>query len=97
MKKQQLFWILGLFVTLVLAGVVSYYASGSPDGLESVAEEFGFIQSAKDSAVSGTPLNDYTIRGIDDPRLSTGLAGVVGVLITGIVAYGIFYFARRKN
>lgn len=97
MKKQQLFWILGLLVTLVLAGVVSYYASGSPDGLESVAEKFGFIETAKDSAVAGTPLNDYSVKGVDNPRLSTGLAGVLGVAVTGVIAYGLFYLARRKS
>ena len=34
-KKK--FYVIGLFVTLVLAGVVSFYASSSPDGLEKVA------------------------------------------------------------
>ena len=97
MKKQQLFWIVGLGVTLVLAGVVSVFASGSPDGLESVAEKFGFIDSAKDSAVAGTPLNDYAVTGIDNARLSTGLAGVIGVVITGVVAYALFAWAKRKN
>lgn len=97
MKKQQVFWIVGLLLTLVLAGVVSYYASGSPDGLESVAGKFGFIDTAKNSVTSGTPLNNYSVRGIDNPRLANGLAGVLGVVVTGIVAYGIFYLARRKH
>ena len=35
----------GILVSLVLAGIVSFYASASPDGLESVAEKNGFDMS----------------------------------------------------
>ena len=35
---------------LLVAGVASYYASSHPDGLEHVAEQTGFIDSAEDSA-----------------------------------------------
>ena len=37
MKLSNKFFALGIFVTLILASVVSYYASGDPDGLEKVA------------------------------------------------------------
>ena len=43
MKLKNRFFALGVFVTLILAGVVSFYASGDPDGLEKVAEEKGFL------------------------------------------------------
>lgn len=98
MKKQQIFWIVGLAVTLFLASVVSFYASASPDGLESVAHTFGFGKSAQDSAVADiTPLNGYSVSGVDNSRLSTAIAGVLGVLITGAIAYLLFRFARRKQ
>ena len=38
--------LVGILVCLVLAGVVSYYASSHPDGLEFVAGEKGFAGSA---------------------------------------------------
>ena len=38
MKKQNKFIIAGFALSLLLAGVVSNYASSSPDGLEKVAD-----------------------------------------------------------
>jgi hypothetical protein len=89
---------IGLAVSLVLAGVVSYYASSSPDGLEKVAEDIGFIDSAEDSAVANSPLSDYGVSGVSDERLSVGLAGVVGVALTAAIAFGLFtWLARRRR
>lgn len=93
-------WIVigvGLAVSLVLAGVVSYYASSSPDGLEKVAGEVGFLGDAEDSAVAGSPLSDYGIEGVSDERVSVGLAGILGVLVTAAVAFGLFLWLGRRN
>ena len=46
MNKNK-FFAVALLVTLTLAGVVSFYASSNPDGLEKVAEEVGFISNAQ--------------------------------------------------
>jgi PDGLE domain len=89
---------IGLAVSLLLAGVVSYYASSSPDGLEKVAGDIGFIDSAEDSAVADSPLSDYGVSGVSDERLSVGLAGVVGVALTAAIAFGLFtWLARRRR
>jgi flagellar basal body-associated protein FliL len=100
MAVRRSVWILigvGLAVSLLLAGVVSYYASSSPDGLEKVAGEIGFIDDAEDSAVAGSPLSDYGIEGVSDERVSVGLAGVLGVLITAAVAFGLFMWLGRRG
>jgi cobalt/nickel transport protein len=91
------FYLVGLLITLVLAGGVSFYASSSPDGLEKVATEIGFIDSAKDHALSDAPLADYGVKGIENERLSVGAAGIIGVLATGAVATGLFFVLRRKS
>lgn len=96
MRNQRLIWIGGFFIALVLAGVVSYYASGSPDGLEKVAEEYAFIGQAQDSVNAGTPLNDYSVAGVENERASVGIAGVIGVLVTAAVSFLIFGIARRR-
>ncbi|WP_380169048.1 energy-coupling factor ABC transporter permease [Jannaschia sp. R86511] len=70
-----------LGVCLVLAGLVSSFASANPDGLEYVAGEVGFLETARDSVVAGSPFGDYAVAGIDNPVLATGLAGVLGVAI----------------
>ncbi|MGB7980302.1 MAG: PDGLE domain-containing protein [Candidatus Nanopelagicales bacterium] len=93
-------WIVvgaGLVISLFLAGIVSFYASSSPDGLEKVAEDVGFIDAAQDSAVAGSPLSDYGVAGVSDERLSVGLAGVVGLIATGVLAFGLFVWLGRRN
>ncbi len=86
----------GFLVAALLAGGASYYASSHPDGLEKVAEDIGFIDTAKDSAVADSPLADYGIKGIDNPRVSGGLAGILGIIATGAVGGALFLFIRKK-
>lgn len=85
----------GLVLSLVLAGGVSYYASSQPDGLEKVAGDIGFLDSAKESAVEDGPLAGYGVAGVDNERISGGLAGVIGVASTAAVSFGLFYALRR--
>ena len=88
--------VAGLVVALLLAWVVSWYASSAPDGLERVAEDHGFIGTARDSHVSGSPLADYGTEGVSDERLSGGIAGVAGVVVTLLLAGGLFTAIRRR-
>ena len=89
--------IVGFAVSLALAGGVSYYASSHPDGLEKVAGDVGFLDSAEDSAAKDSPLAEYGVAGVDNERLSGGLAGVIGVASTAAVSFAIFYGMRRFN
>jgi cobalt/nickel transport protein len=95
--KQKTFLISGFVVSLFLAGVVSFYASSNPDGLEKVAEDIGFIETAKDHTYADGALADYGVKGIDNARLSTGAAGVIGVIATGVISTGLFMVVRRKS
>jgi hypothetical protein len=84
-------------VALLLAGGVSYFASGSPDGLNRVAEDLGFGDQARDSATAGSPLADYGVKGVDHPALSGGLAGVAGVLVVLALGSGLAFAVRRRT
>jgi cobalt/nickel transport protein len=90
-------WILGVLAALLVAGVGSYYASASPDGLEWSAEETGFLHTAEDSATANSPLADYGVAGVGDARLSGGLAGVAGVVVTLGLAGGLTLLVRRRT
>ncbi|MFF5786324.1 energy-coupling factor ABC transporter permease [Streptomyces sp. NPDC012693] len=90
-------WIGGVVTALVLAGFVSFYASASPDGLEKVAADKGFDAKAEDHAAADSPLADYGVKGIEAPRLSGGLAGVIGVGATLAVGTGAFWVVRRRR
>lgn len=95
--STRAFLAVGLLVTLLVAGVASFYASGHPDGLEYVAEQTGFIDSAEESATAGSPLADYQTSGVDDERSSVALAGVTGVLVMALVSGGLFWALRRRD
>jgi cobalt/nickel transport system permease protein len=83
----------GLGVALVLAGAVSFVASSNPDGLEYVAEDQGFLDSAQDSAVGGLALADYGEVG----GIPVGVAGLVGVGITILVGLVLFRWLSRRS
>ena len=97
MLNNRKFYVAGFIVSLFLAGVVSFYASSSPDGLEKVAEEIGFIDTAKESTNADTALADYGVKGVENERLSVGVAGLIGVVATGAISGGLFLLLRRKN
>ncbi|MEU6039105.1 PDGLE domain-containing protein [Actinomadura sp. NPDC047616] len=91
------FFVVALLVSLVLAGGVSYYASSQPDGLEKVAADKGFDAGEKDHALKDSPLGDYGVKGVDNARLSGGLAGVIGVGAVLVVSGGLFWAVRRRR
>ncbi|RJK97151.1 energy-coupling factor ABC transporter permease [Vallicoccus soli] len=84
----------GTAVTLLLAGVVSAWASSSPDGLERVAEDRGFLDTAREHAVTWG-LGDYGAVG----GIPVGVAGVLGVAVVVIVGTLLFRLvaARRPD
>ena len=96
-SNLRLFLLGGLLVAIGLALVVSGFASSSPDGLERVAEDKGFLETARDHLFADGPLADYTVKGVGNERLSTGLAGLIGVLITFGVGLGLFALLRTMR
>ncbi|NES30908.1 cobalamin biosynthesis protein CbiM [Micromonospora terminaliae] len=109
-KRSWPFVLGGLLVALLLAGVVSNYASAHPDGLDSsllkgcTVNAGGEItggscpaQQAKDHELADSPLADYGVRGVRNGFLSTGLSGVLGVLLTFAIGGGLFWLARRRG
>jgi len=91
------FVVAGLLVATVLAVAVSPFASSEPDGLERVAMDEGFMDTATDHATADNPLADYGVRGVADARLSTGLAGLIGVVLCFSVAGGAVLVLRRRS
>lgn len=89
--------VAAVLVALLLAGVVSYYASGDPDGLSRVAEDQGMAEQQRESAASSSPLADYSADSVEDDRLSNALAGVVGVGVVLLLAGSLAYVVRRRT
>jgi len=89
--------VLGLLVAAVLAGIVSYYASSSPDGLEKVAGDKGFNAKEEEHPLGGSPLADYGVKGVEHERASVGLAGIVGVGVVLVAGTGLFWGLRTRS
>jgi hypothetical protein len=95
--SRRTFLLVGLVAALLVAGVVSQYASSRPDGLEHVAEQTGFIDSAEEHGAADSPLADYQASGVEDDWLSGAVAGVAGSLLVLALAGGLFWVVRRRG
>lgn len=96
MFNNRKLYVFGFLISIFLAGVISFYASSSPDGLEKVAGDIGFLESAKEHTNANGPLADYGVKGIDNERASVGAAGIIGVLGTAVIAGVGFKLIARK-
>ncbi|RZT86316.1 cobalt/nickel transport protein [Pseudonocardia sediminis] len=109
-SRRPLAFFLGfLLVALVVAGGISYLASGDPDGLDSVAlngcqtVEVGgeeqlqgtcIAQNEASHPAESGPFAGYTVGGAEG---TNGVAGVVGVLVTVVLAGGVFQLLRGRR
>ena len=99
MKNVSTRWvILGIAAAaLVLAGIVSYYASSSPVGLTKVSEDKGFASTEKAHGAEDSPFAGYSAKDIGNDRLAGGIAGIVGVLVVAGLGTGLVYLVRRRS
>jgi len=86
-------WVaIGLLLALSLA-FISPLADSSPDGLEHVAEEQGFIENAESPPFEILP--DYTVPVIHNEAATTIAAGILGVLMMAGVGFGMAHVNKR--
>ena len=91
-KSNSLSTSYGIFIILILSlTLITPYASSDPDGLESVATEFGFEET--DGLV--LLLNDYGISSINNNFLSTTLSALLGILT--IAGMGTLFFRNKSG
>jgi len=95
MKKKDV--IIGLVVSLFLAGLVSLFASSFPDGLEKVAENLGFIEKGEVKPSVKSPIPDYEWPGLENKKLATSIAGIAGTLIVFGLGYGLAAILKHKE
>ncbi|KWX65786.1 PDGLE domain-containing protein [Mycobacterium sp. NAZ190054] len=108
-ERRGRFWIGFAVVILLIAGGVSYFASSSPDGLDSattqgceVVETAGgeelrgecIAQHAEEHPLGDSPLADYAVGGRDG---TGGAAGIIGVVVTVVVAGAAFRGIARSR
>ncbi|GJF09657.1 membrane protein [Mycolicibacterium cyprinidarum] len=109
MTRRWSFWVAFAAAILLIAGVVSYFASSSPDGLDSttlrgcdVVETTAgeqltgdcIAQQAGEHHLAESPLAGYALGGREG---TGGLAGVIGVLVVVVIAGGGFWLIARSR
>ena len=82
----------GIFIVLILSlTLVTPYASSSPDGLESVASNFGFEET--DGVV--LLLEDYGISSVNNNFVSTILSALLGIV--SIAGLSTLFFRKKSG
>ncbi|ANE48789.1 hypothetical protein SY83_07910 [Paenibacillus swuensis] len=82
--------------TIVIAGVLSPYASSKPDGLDRVAEDHQFADQAS-PVFQWSPFPDYEAGSFASNALKVGTAGVLGIILVISVLYGITYLLAKRG
>jgi len=97
-NRRTIGWfVVGLAITVFVAVVVSQFASDEPDGLEYVAERQGFGDASDEHDLADAPLADYGENLESDSRISTGVAGFVGVVVALGLGFGLFWIIRSPG
>ncbi|HKY53400.1 MAG TPA: energy-coupling factor ABC transporter permease [Anaerolineales bacterium] len=82
--------LISLFVVLL-----SPFASTNPDGLERVAEDLGFLNTAQSAPFEILP--DYTVPFLGETSLSTIVAGVIGVIVLLVLVFLVGRSLQEKT
>jgi cobalt/nickel transport system permease protein len=91
-KSNNLSTSYGIFIVLILSlTLITPYASSSPDGLESVASNFGFEET--DGVV--LLLEDYGISSVNNNFVSTILSALLGIL--SIAGLSTLFFRKKSG
>jgi cobalt/nickel transport system permease protein len=90
-------WLVPVIGVLLISGVLSLFASSWPDGLDSVAEKYGFKDREAAAIENPTPFADYTVKGLEEQPIGTSIAGVLGSAVCFGAAFGIAQLVKPKN
>jgi cobalt/nickel transport protein len=90
-------WTVLAIVTIVLAVILSPFASPHPDGLERVAENQGFIEKAE-GGFAWSPFPDYVVALPFSEVWQVAVAGAIGLIVMAVVL-GVLgkYLANKRD
>lgn len=95
-KSEMKFkWWHGVLILALFLALLSPLASSSPDGLERVAEDKGFMETAREAVFEIIP--DYVLPGVGNEAGATILAGIIGTLMLFGIGYGLARLLKAKR
>ncbi len=85
-QSNRVFILTGLSIALIIAVLLSPFASKNPDGLDRVSKDLNFeLKAEEDSLAKKLPFfsifEEYSVRGVPE-SIATPLAGFVGTIAT---------------
>ncbi len=92
-KKEVIF---GLLAAVLLAVLISPFASSHPDGLERVAGDKGFLEKGEVTPALSSPVPGYAWPGVRNEKLATSLAGAAGTLAVFGLGYLMAAAVRKR-
>ena len=94
--KRNKKWIVLGFITVIVAVLLSPFASSHPDGLERVAEDHGFIEEAN-TGFTWSPIPDYEVNIPLSAEWRVALSGAIGLLAIGMLLLIIGKLIAKKR
>jgi cobalt/nickel transport system permease protein len=88
---------IGFTIFALIAAGVSFLASSNPDGLEFVYFEEGVGVQFEEMSLLSSPIPDYVVPGLSNETLAGILAGIVGVIITGVLLFAFGAAVRNRD
>ncbi|MGH9340626.1 MAG: cobalt ECF transporter T component CbiQ [Acidobacteriota bacterium] len=89
-RSGRIFFLLALAFSVCLAIFAAPFSSSLPDGLEKVAQDYGFLHQGEGGPVwRFSPAADYLFPGIESNAVATALAGLLGTLMVFGSVYGL--------
>ena len=83
-------FVVGAVIAVLVAGVISYFASANPDGLEKAQEELGVAGPAHSPVeVPAVAFQEYNLKWIGEGFWSNAVAGVVGAMAVLAILLGV--------
>ncbi len=82
------------FIAIIIAIMAAFFASTHPDGLDFVAEKFGFSEKGQGHQA---PMPDYNLRFLPEGGVSTSLAGIAGIVIILGIFFAAAYFLKNER
>ena len=88
-------WWIAAYLFVLAVVLLAPLASSDPDGLERLAEDEGFAESAVDAPYS--ILADYLFPGIENETVALWLAGWVGVTAIFLLAASLAFTVKKRR
>ena len=89
--------VIGLIIAVIVAFFLSPLASSWPDGLEKVANDYGFIAKGEVGSVLKSPIPDYVFPGIKNEKLAVSISGFLGTVIIFVAGLSLAFFLKKQK